>query len=54
VAGGDAPQAVVPAGAWQAARPLGAFALAGCIVAPAFEFTGFELAPEAWEPPAVG
>jgi predicted cupin superfamily sugar epimerase len=45
------PQAVVPAGAWQAARPLGAWTLVGCIVTPAFEFAGFELAPEGWEPP---
>jgi predicted cupin superfamily sugar epimerase len=50
VAAGERPQAVVPAGAWQAARPLGAWALVGCIVAPAFEYGGFELAPEGWEP----
>jgi predicted cupin superfamily sugar epimerase len=50
VAVGERPQAVVPAGAWQAARPLGAWALVGCIVAPAFEYAGFELAPEGWEP----
>lgn len=48
---GDTPQVVVPAGAWQAARPLGAWTLVGCIVAPAFEFAGFELAAAAWEPP---
>jgi uncharacterized protein len=52
VTGGDAVQAVVPAGAWQAARPLGAWTLVGCIVTPAFEFAGFELAPPGWEPPA--
>ena len=51
VGAGDATQAVVPAGAWQTARPLGAWALVGCIVAPAFEFAGWELAPEGWEPP---
>lgn len=34
---------VVPAGAWQAARPLGAYALATCLVAPGFEYEGFEL-----------
>ena len=45
------PQVVVPAGAWQAARPLGSWTLVGCIVSPAFEFTGFELAPDGWEPP---
>jgi uncharacterized protein len=50
VSAGERPQAVVPAGAWQAARPLGAWALMGCIVAPAFEYAGFELAPEGWEP----
>jgi len=52
VTAGDEPQVVVPAGAWQSARPLGRWALVGCIVAPAFEFEGFELAPEGWEPGA--
>jgi hypothetical protein len=46
------PQAVVPAGAWQSARSLGDWTLVGCIVAPAFEFAGFELAPPDWEPGA--
>ncbi|MFL5681158.1 MAG: cupin domain-containing protein [Chloroflexota bacterium] len=46
----DAAQVVVPAGAWQAARSLGAWTLVGCIVAPAFEFDGFELAPPGWQP----
>jgi predicted cupin superfamily sugar epimerase len=50
VTAGQLPQAVVPAGAWQAARSLGAWSLVGCMVAPAFEFAGFELAPEGWEP----
>lgn len=50
LAGGQIPQAVVPAGAWQSARPLGGWALAGCTVAPAFEFAGFELAPPDWHP----
>jgi predicted cupin superfamily sugar epimerase len=45
-----APQIVVPAGLWQSARPLGAFTLVGCTVAPAFEFSGFELAPPGWSP----
>ena len=52
LAPGSVLQAAVPAGAWQAARPLGAWTLVGCIVAPAFEFTGFELAADGWEPPA--
>ncbi len=51
VTDGDEPQVVVPAGAWQAARPLGAWTLVGCIVAPAFDFDGFELSAPAWEPP---
>ena len=52
VTAGDEVQVVVPAGAWQAARPLGAWTLVGCVVAPAFSFDGFELAPGGWEPPA--
>jgi predicted cupin superfamily sugar epimerase len=42
VARGEAgPVHVVPAGSWQAARPRGAYALAGCTVAPGFEFVDF-------------
>ena len=44
------PHVVVPAGCWQSAVSLGAWTLAGCTVAPAFEFTGFELAPPGWQP----
>jgi predicted cupin superfamily sugar epimerase len=40
----------VPAGAWQSARSLGAWTLASCIVAPAFSFDGFALAPPDWRP----
>lgn len=50
VAGGEVPQAIVPAGAWQSARSLGAFTLVGCTVSPAFRFEGFELAPDGWSP----
>lgn len=39
-------QATVPPGTWQEARTLGAWTLVSCAVAPAFEFTGFELAGE--------
>jgi hypothetical protein len=49
---GQLPQAIVPAGAWQAAEPCGSWALVGCTVAPGFTFDGFELAPPGWAPPA--
>lgn len=48
--GGQRPQAVVPAGAWQAAESLGAWTLVSCVVAPGFRFEGFELAPPHWHP----
>jgi len=50
LAQGERPQAVVPALSWQSARPLGAYALMGCTVAPGFEFSGFEMAPSGWTP----
>ena len=34
---------VVPARAWQTARPLGAYVLVGCTVGPGFEFEDFEM-----------
>ena len=37
----SAPVFVVPAGCWQAARPLGSYALVGCTVAPGYEWRGF-------------
>ena len=37
------PQAVVPAGVWQAAEPAAGPVLCGCTVAPGFEFEDFEL-----------
>jgi len=41
---GDAgPVRTIPAGAWQAARPLGAYTLVGCTVGPGFEFSDFRL-----------
>jgi uncharacterized protein len=52
LAAGERPQAAVAARAWQSARSLGAWTLVGCTVAPGFEFAGFELAPEGWEPQA--
>jgi uncharacterized protein len=50
LAAGERPQIAVPARAWQAAESLGDWTLAGCTVAPGFEFSGFELAPKSWPP----
>ena len=50
LAAGERPQAVVPAGAWQAVESLGDWTLTGCTVAPGFEFSGFEMAPKDWSP----
>jgi predicted cupin superfamily sugar epimerase len=47
---GQSPQIVVPRGVWQRAKSLGNYTLAGCTVAPGFEFAGFELAPDGFEP----
>jgi len=47
---GEAPQIVVPAGAWQMAKSLGDYTLVGCTVAPGFDFSGFELAPRSFAP----
>lgn len=40
---GREPLVAVPAGAWQAARPLGDFALVACDVGPGFDFADFAL-----------
>lgn len=50
LAAGERPQAVVTAGAWQSAESLGDWTLVGCTVAPGFEFSGFEMAPDGWAP----
>ena len=50
LAAGEVPQAVVPAGHWQAAETHGDWTLVGCTVSPGFEFSGFELAPKDWSP----
>jgi hypothetical protein len=41
---------VVPRGWWQSASSTGDWSLVGCTVAPGFEFSKFELAPEGWRP----
>ena len=48
---GEAPQVVVPAGAWQAAAADHGWSLVSCVVTPGFEFAGFELKPPGWSPP---
>lgn len=53
VAAGQAPQAIVPAHHWQAARPAdgeAGYTLVTCIVVPGFDFDGFTLAPPGWAP----
>lgn len=54
LAAGHLPVGIVPAGAWQAAAPLGDWVLVGCTVSPAFSFEGFELAPPGWAPGQAG
>jgi uncharacterized protein len=44
------PQLLVPANAWQAAKSLGDYTLVGCTVAPGFDFSKFEMAPDGFEP----
>ena len=50
VLAGVTPQALVPAGAWQSAEARAGWALVSCVVTPAFDFAGFELAPPGWSP----
>lgn len=50
LASGERPQAIVPESAWQMARSLGDYTLVGCTVTPGFEFAGFELAPDDFNP----
>ena len=55
LAAGERPQIIVPRDAWQSARipsdrVRAGWVLVGCTVSPAFDFDGFELAPQGWEP----
>jgi uncharacterized protein len=50
LAAGEAPQAIAPARAWQAAETTGDWTLVGCTVAPGFDFATFELAEPDWSP----
>lgn len=51
---GEQPQVIVPRGHWQAAEPVSGgaagYTFLSCVVAPAFEFSGYELAPPGWVP----
>lgn len=47
---GNALQAVVDPHAWQSAMPEGEWTLVTCVVTPAFDFSGFEMAPPGWQP----
>ena len=51
LATGERPQAIVPAGWWQAAETTGDWTLVGCTVSPGFRFEGFELAGAGFEIP---
>lgn len=50
VLSGEVPQIIVRKNEWQSAQSTGDWTLVGCTVAPGFQFEGFELAPEDWEP----
>lgn len=50
VLGGARPQALAPAGCWQATEAHSGWALVSCVVVPGFEFSGFELAAPGWAP----
>jgi len=41
---------VVKRGTWFSMETKGEFSLIGCTVAPAFDYTDFELAPQNWKP----
>ncbi|MFB0614174.1 cupin domain-containing protein [Aurantiacibacter poecillastricola] len=53
IAAGERVQQVIRPDEWQAAEVLDGkhdYALVSCIVSPAFEFSGFTLAPPGWQP----
>lgn len=51
---GQSAHLLVPRGHWQTAVSLGHWTLVSCVVAPAFRFEGFELAPPDWRPTPRG
>lgn len=50
LAAGESLSLLVPRGHWQAAESLGRWTLCTCVVAPAFRFESFEMAPPGWRP----
>lgn len=50
---GQRPQLLVPAGQWQAARPVDEAVLVSCVVVPGFDFEDFDLAENAALPDDV-
>lgn len=50
VLAGDAPQKLVEPHEWQAAEAGEGWCLVACVVVPAFQFQGFEMAPPGWSP----
>jgi uncharacterized protein len=53
LAAGDAVQHVIRSNEWQSAEATDGWCLVSCVVVPAFEFSGFELAHPEWEPGAT-
>lgn len=51
---GEQPQVVIPKGQWQSASPIdggaAGYTFLSCVVAPAFDFAGYELAEPGWTP----
>ncbi len=47
---GQTLQGVIPTGHWQAAEAREGWTLVSCVVSPGFRFSGFALAPPAWQP----
>ena len=47
---GQVPQHVIAPDHWQAAEARSGWALVSCVVAPAFEYSGFKLARPGWSP----
>ena len=51
ICAGQRPQYALPPCWWQRARSTGEWSLMGCTVAPGFEFSGFEMAPDEFDIP---